>query len=259
MSKLADIERSFAACLQGKQSGIESYVLDDAQLGTQMRLEIYKSAYRIRLTKTIEQDHPVLCTYLGDDLFETLAAGYIESSPSTVTSLRYFCEALPIYLTNTAPFSGIPILAEIAAFERSLMSVFDAPDAEMAESTDLQVIRPDDWPRLSVTFHPSVQLFVTGWNTIESWQAIKKEEAPPAATQMDQQYWLIWRGRDRLTEFHSLQPDGYWFYDALQGGGDLSAACEALMEVVDESEISETTISYLKGWLDSGLIRALSC
>jgi hypothetical protein len=259
MSTLADIQRSFASYLQGGPANVAEHVIDDARLGTALRLEIYKSAYRIRLTKCIEGDHAVLCSYLGDELFELLAAGYIASCPSNHPSLRYFCERLPDYLRDTAPFSQTPILADIAAFERTLMSAFDAPDSPVAGKDSLQILPPEDWPNLRVRFHPSVHLFATQWNTVESWQALKQGEAPAAAGQNDQQHWLVWRGRDRLTEFRSLAPAGLWFYDALHKGGNLTRACEALLEILPEEEISASTVSYLTGWLESGLISAVSC
>jgi len=258
MSTLADIQRSFASYLQGNDTGVAEHVIDDERLGSRFRLEIYRSAYRIRLTKCIEGDHAVLCSYLGDELFELLAAGYIASCPSNHPSLRYFCERLPDYLRDTAPFSQTPILAEIAAFERTLMAAFDAPDSPVAGKDSLQTIPPEGWPNLRVCFHPGVRLFTTCWNSIESWQALKQEEAPPPAEQGDQQHWLVWRGRERLTEFRSLAPAGLWLYEALNSGGNLAMACDALLEVLPEDDISVTTVNYLSGWLESGLISTVS-
>ena len=257
MPTLAEIQRSFASFLRVGDDEVAEHVLDDAQLGHQFRLEIYKSAYRIRLTKCIEGDHPVLCSYLGDELFELMARGYISHCPSSHPSLRYFCERLPDYLKQTAPFSQTPILAEIAAFERTLMAAFDAPDSPVADKDSLQTIPPDDWPNLQVRFHPSVRLFTTQWNSIVSWQALKNEAIPPAALQTNEQHWLIWRGRDRLTEFRSLAPAGLWLYDAFRNGNNLATACEALLEILPEAEISESAVTYLAGWLESGLISAL--
>jgi len=259
MPTLADIQRSFASFLQGGEAGVAEHVIDDERLGTRFRLEIYQSAYRIRLTKCIEGDHPVLCAYLGDELFELLATGYIACCPSTHPSLRYFCERLPDYLRDTEPFSQTPILAEIAAFERTLMSAFDAEDSPVAGNESLQTIPPDDWPNLQLVFHPSVRLFASRWNTIESWQALKQGDEPPAAMQNDERHWLLWRGRDRLTEFRSLAPAGLCFYEALRSGGNLSMACEALLEILPENEISSSTVNYLTGWLESGLISTVSC
>ena len=259
MSTLADIQRSFAAFLQGGESDVAGHVMDDARLGTGFRLEIYRSAYRIRLTKCIEGDHPVLCSYLGDELFEVLAAGYIADCPSKHPSLRYFCERLPAYLRETAPFSRTPILADIAAFERTLMAAFDAADGPVAGKDSLQDIPAADWPDLRVVFHPGVRLFATRWNTIECWQALKQGTAPPAAAESEQQHWLVWRGRDRLTEFRSLAPAGLWLYDALQNGDNLATACEALLEILPEDAISASTVNYLAGWLASGLISTVSC
>jgi hypothetical protein len=74
----------------------------------------------------IDSENEMLGIYLGDDLFEQMVDGYIDSAPSQHPSLRFFGDRLPDYLQDTLPFSDHPILAEIASFERSLLNACDS-------------------------------------------------------------------------------------------------------------------------------------
>jgi len=105
MPRLTDLQQQFSDYLLSRNDDIAACIVDDKRLSKQTRLEIYKNAYAIRLTKCIETDHPMLGKYLGDELFETMATGYIHNHPSQTTSLRNYCDNLPGYLRQTEPFS----------------------------------------------------------------------------------------------------------------------------------------------------------
>ena len=168
MPELRDLQHRFMSFLQSQTGGVTAFVIGDETLDVATRLEIYRNAYASRLKKSIETDHPVLGSYLGDDLFERMASGYIAQCPSEVTSLRDYGNCLSDYLATTEPFSDTPILAEIARFERQLLFAFDAADAVCAGVEDLQSIAPEDWPGMRLEFHPSVCIFAAHWNSVES-------------------------------------------------------------------------------------------
>ena len=116
---LRQLQHAFMDYLNtGETASLQPQIVAQGKVATDTRMAIYRNAYRIRLTETIETDHEVLGLYLGDDLFDQMARGYIQQHPSTVPSLRDFCDALPAFLTQQMPFSEHPILADIAAFER---------------------------------------------------------------------------------------------------------------------------------------------
>jgi hypothetical protein len=203
MPGLRDLQHSFMNFLQSQTGDVAALVSGDETLDVATRLEIYRNAYSTRLMKSLETDHPVLGSYLGDDLFERMASGYIAQCPSEATSLRDFGEGLSDYLAATKPFSDNPILAEITRFERQLLFAFDAADAGCAGVEDLQSIAPEDWPGMRVELHPSVCVFTAHWNSVESWQALTAEHAPPRAEESTR-HWVLWRGVDRLTQFRAI-------------------------------------------------------
>ncbi len=255
MPSLIELQQQFSDYLLSRSENISTYIVDDKRVSKQVRLNIYKNAYVIRLTKCIETDHPMLGKYLGSKLFETMAIGYINDHPSHCTSLRYYCDDLPGYLDKTEPFALIPILADIATFERIMLDAFDAVGDKHATVEDLKSIEPDKWPTIKISFHSSVRMFTTCWNTVESWQALKDDHIPPRDKKGTQQYWLIWRGLDMLTQFKSLTNESYIMFNRFESGDSYADVCETLLSHIPEDTISELTLKYLFGWLNCGLIK----
>ncbi|MCZ6803257.1 MAG: DNA-binding domain-containing protein [Proteobacteria bacterium] len=257
MSRLSDIQQQFSDYLLSQSEAIADFIVEDERVNKQTRLEIYKNAYAIRLTKCIETDHPMLGKYLGDDLFETMAKGYINHHPSHYTSLRYYCDDLPGYLDNTEPFTSAPILTEIAAFERTMLDAFDTADDKRASVEDLKSIQAEKWPAIQIGFHSSVRVFTTCWNSVESWQALKDDNTPPEAIKDSPQYWLVWRGVDLLTQFRSLTNEGHILFNYFDSGANYADVCEVLLPHVPEHQISELSLAYIFEWLSSGLIKSI--
>ena len=114
MPSLLQIQQEFIALLKSGDRDIENRVIEQGQLSNAQRIDIYSSGYRLRLRGVIDSDHEILGLYLGDDLFDQMVNGYIDSKPSKHPSLRFFADQLPEYLKSTSPFQEHAILAEIA-------------------------------------------------------------------------------------------------------------------------------------------------
>ncbi len=265
---LKELQRQFLDYLQRQQleepHDMHQQVVDQGNITAVQRLEIYGNAYRIRLQKVIETDHPVLCAYLGDELFAQLLQGYLQVYPSRVRSLRYFCRQLPDYLSNTEPFSEHPILAEIAAFESLLLDSFDAPDRQRENFTAAQALPPEKWPTMRLRLHPSVQFFAAHWNSVESWQAIKAEKTPPGAGEIQLSsgeqgvlVWLVWRDRQRLTQFRSLDGAENALLSAIVSGHDFARLCEQLVNWYPQQQVAQQVVNYMQRWFADGLISGL--
>ncbi len=242
--------------LSGKGE-IAAHVLRQGKLSTQTRLHIYGNAYQARLHDTIDTDHPAIGVYLGDSLFELMVDNYRQQHASSYRSLRHFADALPHFLATQAPFCDNPQISELARFERLLMSAFDAADASRATLEQLRQFPVADWPALNLDFHPSVQLFESNWNAVEIWQAIKEEKTPPTP-QQGSTVWLVWRNKDLLTEFRHLGAAEFCMFKQFKGDGHFASACEALLDIESDDQVSAIAINTLMRWLDAGLVKGLS-
>ncbi|SER04372.1 hypothetical protein SAMN03080615_03702 [Amphritea atlantica] len=249
-------QQMMAALLAGDQA-ITEHIAGDQNLNAEQRLSIYQSGYRLRLREVIDNDHPVLGSYLGDDLFEQMVDGYIEAVPSRYRSLRHYCDPLPEYLQQDSFFSQYPHIAELAKFERSLLSSFDAPDRDTAAVSSLQQLPPEIWPQLQLRFHPSLQLFTSYYNSVEIWQAIKAEQRPPDPTPQPA-CWVIWRNRERLTEFRSAPPLEQRLIHSFFQGDNFTTAAELTAAEVGEATAAAELLNILVRWLELGWIAQLT-
>ena len=242
-------------------SDIKAHIASQGKVSTDTRLHIYRNAYQTRLRETLDTDHPITGLYLGDELFERMVAGYRELYPSRHQnlrhSLRHYADALPEFLATEAPFSESPQIAELARFERLLLSAFDAREARRTSREELQALPLDAWPGMTPIFHPSVYLFESEWNVVGVWQALKTEATPPPA-QQEPQAWLVWRNGDLLTEFRHVETVELCLFTQFRAGAPFAPACEALLELLPSSEVSGAAANALLGWLESGLIIALA-
>lgn len=259
MASLEKIQQEFMSLLQTNDRTIEQQVIQQGQLSNGQRVDIYRSAYRIRLRGVIDDDHEMLGLYLGDELFERLVDGYIDAMPSQHPSLRFFADKLPDYLRSTVPFAEHPILAEIAGFERALLNAFDSADAEPLSDQVLQQIPPENWPYLSFEFHPSLSFYQCNWNGIESWQSLKNTETPPTATFYEQNVmWAIWRGPAKLTEYKSVKKVERQILTSMQEGLRFAEVCDSMNEFLPEEEIAPALFTYISQWLQQGWVVAAS-
>lgn len=258
MPSLKDVQQEFMALLQDNDRQIESRVIKQGALNSSQRVDIYRNGYRIRLRGVIDSDHEMLSLYLGDELFEQLVEGYIDAAPSEHPSLRFFAERMPEYLSKTEPYSNYPILAEIAGFERVLLHTFDSADADTLDQTVLQQIPADAWPTLTFTMHPSIHFYPTHWNSIESWQHLKNDTAPPEANyNKTARMWAVWRGPEKMTEYKSLHEPEWLALQHIAQNKPFAEVCEALQSILTEEQIAPTLFSYISEWLKRGWVKSL--
>lgn len=251
---LSELQSQMMSYLTHSEMAIKEHIVDQGNVTKEMRLHIYKNAYFQRLKEVIDNDHQMLGLYLGDDLFDQMVEGYVNQYPSQVTSLRYYADHLPQFLSENEPFSSHPILAELTHFERLLLTAFDAKDVDIFRLEHLKDIKEDEWPTLIFRLHPSVQLAHYQFNTVESWQALKNEQAPEPAF-IQQSTWLLWRNLQRLTEFRSLSEEELGLFQLIINGQDFSTLCEYLVERSNGDEVTQLAFEYLQTWIQQGLFR----
>lgn len=239
--------------LSDREPNIAQQVEEHGGISRDARLHIYKNAYQMRLKETIDNDHQLLGLYLGDDLFDQMVDGYIKAYPSNNTSLRNFADLLPKFLANHTLFSNYPLIAELAHFERLLMVAFDAADSERFTRELLLEIPHEQWPDLVFRFHPSVQLTHFNFNTVETWQALKQEQAPASATQL-MSTWLLWRNKERLTQFRSISQQEQGLINMMLQGHNFADLCDALLSQTPEEDVSQLALNYLLTWIDDGIL-----
>lgn len=249
---LAMLQREFLSGIRGAGGSGLPGAIAPGRLSGQTGFGIYAHAYSARLREALENDHPVLGSYLGDELWSKLCVGYIATHPSRVRSLRDFGAGLPGYLEQTEPFAAHPVIAELAAFELGLLDSFDAADDGRAEWEELLGLAPEEWPELRVDFHPSLRLHAVAWNSVEIWRALKQGVEPPVAGAATGAGWALWRDEDCVTRFRSLDGRECAALASMQRGDSFGDLCQLLLAWLPGDEVPAVALGYLRSWCAEG-------
>lgn len=255
--QLRELQRDMQRHLLGDDSGVTSAIVNTPPLSAAERLAIYRNAYQVRLIDALHETYPVLHGLLGDEMWVELGRAFVAAHPSVFRSIRWYGRELAQFVGARAPYNDEPILSEVALLEWTLSEVFDAPDAEPLQRTALAAVEPAAWSELKFKFHPSLRRLELTWNTATVWKAMSADETPPrpaaAAAAIP---WLLWR-RDLQNYFRSMDGVEAAALDSALSGRNFGEICEALSDMLPESDIPPAAATLLGTWADSGLIVAL--
>ncbi len=225
-------------------------------------LKVYDHAYVARLLEVMGEDFPAVHTLLGDDAFADAAAAYVRGHPSTARSVRWLGGGFANWLGETAPWSDLPVVADMAAFEWGLGLAFDASDADALGSAALATVPPEAWPILTFDFHPELNTAVLHHDVAPFQQAVVREQDPVAAPEVipdGPQTWAFWRdGETCQVRYRALDTDEASGLALLRAGGDFQTFCETLAGFGDEDAAALRAAGFLRGWIEVGWITGLS-
>ncbi len=239
MTNLSALQRDFQAfILHGDSAALQT-------LSARSRPEIYAGAYIGRLTEVLAADYEVLARILGEDAFDSLARDYIAAHPSKARSARHFGAELPDFLDHHPLAKEYPPIADMARFEKALADAFDAEDADILSIADMAAIEPGLWPRLTFTFHPSVNRLELQHKVDGAWSGDDVEAGEPTR-------YLIWR-QDLVSMYRALDREAESLALAMAGAsfGDI---CLAVDQNDDPQMAAQIAATYLRTWIEHGLI-----
>ena len=215
------------------------------------RLAIYRNAYSSRLHEVLAHNFPMLQSSFNE-IWESLASGYIDTHPSRFVSIRNFGDRFPQWLQVQCPEQ--PWLHEFATFEWALGCAFDAPDEIALTSAAFASLTPSQWPQLRCGFAHYVHRLDLTTNAGRMYAAVAaSESAIEGRLASPPESWLIWR-RGLEACYRSMSALEALGFDALFGGCTFSEMCERLLEHCAEDEVPVQAASYLKRWIADELI-----
>jgi len=185
------------------------------------RLAVYQQAYLARLLEVLRELFPCLRFAVGDELFDGLAAGYIEQHPPASYTLGRLADHWVAYLDRTRPPDFGRFVVELAQLEQAIDEVFDGPGPER--------LPPFTFPEQAggefrlrlvpgfrlLAFEYPVSTYFTAW----------KQGQSPAWPPPQAQYVALMR-RDYIVRRHELTSTQYDLLARLAAGQSLGAALE---------------------------------
>jgi len=254
MTELASLQSLFQGhVVSGDDAAVPAFVGDSAA-SAEERLGVYYDAYRLRLLEVLRDDFPGLCGLMSADEFDALGLRYLDKHPSQHPNVRQFGRHLAGFFATDSNTARQPYLAEMARFEWARGLAFDAANADVHTLDEFGALPADDWPALTLRFHPSLQRSRFDWNIGPMWRAINAEEAVPQPVRLEQpEPWTVWR-RDITVYWRSLDEIEAGAMDLFAAGQDFAGVCAGLCEWLDAETVPATIAGLLNQWVTEGLI-----
>jgi hypothetical protein len=258
---MSDFARQQSDFQRGILTGDESVlaeILDSPKEKREVLFGVYKYAYGSRLVEAMRNDHKLLHSYLGDEMFDAMGHAYVAANPSHHPNLRWFSQDVPDFLGSTQPYSDHPVLSDLAALEKALNDAFDAEDAPPIALADMAGFAPEVWNDLRFHAHPSASRLDFSTNASAIWLALKADETPPDAEVLEQPCrLLIWR-KDVTPMFRELAVEEAMMWDEATNGIPFGVLCSMLATYDDPDGAAARGAGYLHGWVTAGLLAGVS-
>lgn len=139
-TSLAGVQQFMQAALMQTghaQQLVQDHIAPGARLNAAQHLAIYQRAYYARLLQCLQGQYKALCQALGPALFNDFAHQYLQQTPSRSATLALLGQDFAGYLQRTRPDADaaekegwIDFMVDLASFEWTLYTLFDAPGAE---------------------------------------------------------------------------------------------------------------------------------
>jgi len=257
--QLHDLQQNFMNYVLGEQSDMVDKIESTPALSAKGRLDIYATAYKLRLKEAITTDYDKLHSYLGDEQFDNLMERYIDKYPSHITNLRYYSISMAELLRDEVPFKQVPVLAELATIEAAFADSFDAEDHKFITINDLAALAPEAWGTLQIDFQKSVQTLAMEYNSFAIWKALSAEEKPPEPIKSEQAVmWVLWRRSDLVSHYRAMTEPEYVALNLAMQGEDFSAVCEKLLNFFSEEETPMKAVGFLQSWIQEEMLAGLN-
>lgn len=261
-----------------KLGAIDDVILPSTKQTSLDRVNVYAHGYWARLLHCLREDYPTLRAALGDDSFDAFAVGYLQTYPSQSYTLGKLGARFPQYLEDTSPQGEgsdewlVPLI-ELAALERSVSDIFDAPGGEtlgFLTPDELASIPASRRADLTLTPLPTFRLLRFRSEVNDYFTALRSSQQPMEVPLADLgETYLALSRREFVVRRHPLDREQFELLTSLAAGSSLGEALASLAEAnqLNHGRVDllgpgglspELVARWFTDWSRAGFFRRLS-
>ncbi|WP_051711075.1 HvfC/BufC family peptide modification chaperone [Andreprevotia chitinilytica] len=260
-NKLAQVQRFMQDVLLASDLGphateVDQYIAATPNLNAAQHLAIYQRAYLSRLLQCMQGQFKALNHALGPELFRDFASEYLREIPSSSPTLAKLGDGFTAWLKRNRPDAAqaekevwIDFMIELADFEWTLYTLFDAPGAEERGYATLQ-----DAGNPSLRLQPCIRLRRYRFPVSAYYQQVADEADPDFPLPSESDVALV-RSHYRIGIFNLL-PAQYVLLDRLAQLRPEQTLDDALAEAIKiiGPETQPPMQAWLRTWITAGLM-----
>jgi hypothetical protein len=236
------------------------------------RLEVYANAYYARLLECLRDEFPALVYAAGEEVFDGLAFGYLESYPPQSYTLSELSRRFAQCLEETRPrdeddADGSPswpdFMIDLVRLERCYSEVFDGPGTEqltLLRPDDVRDLSPDVWVQARLITVPCLRLLSLRYPVHEYATAVREKRDPELPDPVPT--WLAVSRINYIVRRWTLTRVQFELLGALIGGATVGLAIERAAKLAVESGesidcLAENLRDWFAEWSSAGFFRAI--
>lgn len=235
------------AIFKGKaqDSHPQSWIRAKQGFAPQEQLDVYVSAYRLRLIDVVAEDYPALAHYLGEDAFNALISEFVEREQPDHFNIARFADKLPGFIRKTRPEDVFA--HETCDLETHIAQLADAPETPVLTQEDFADITPERLLTAHLPPRAALQLLTFTYPVNAYFQAVMDGDNPTPPTP-ETSHMVVFRHQDGMWRM-DLDADEFALLEKLFAGQTVGAALEDL----DEGAAAHLT-DWFSRWIRNGLL-----
>lgn len=256
ITNLEHLQRLFQAAVLNNTQGITTQFKKQGRVHPGMGLEIYQTAYRLRLLETLRDTYAHTALYLGDSWFDSLGMQFIEEHPSVSHNIGLFGAPFSTFLRMQHPSD--PDVHELALLDWHLRRAFDGPDSDTLNVDALTTISVNAWDGVVFHFVPTLQCHTLQSNVVAIWQALNDLQTPPGVELFKQPVpVLTWR-KEFQPHFKTLTLEEFRVFELTRTQEEFGNVCQQVATDFPDSDTTALVGRCLLDWFQQGLISQIS-
>jgi putative DNA-binding protein len=253
-TRLAD----FAAALLCSDAGVPSGLVGPDGRPSQRRFNIYRNNVVAGLVSTLTAAYPAVSRIVGEEFFVAMARAYALKEPPDRPMMSEYGAGFADFIAGFEPAAVLPYLADVARIERAWVEAYHSAEAPPVDPVRLFEFAPEDRPHLRLLLHPSLRLVRSAFPALTIWQMNTKGGEPaPVDLASSSEDVLIVRPYAQV-ELRCLQPGGFAFVDAIDGGLSVLVSAERASSLDAEFDLSVNLSGLIEMDAIVGFIEAVS-
>jgi len=242
---------------------IEQIITRSKSLDSFSRLHVYGNAYYARLLECLGEEYPTVKHAAGEETFQAIAIGYLQSHPSKSYTLGELGKDFSNYLQEIRPEkdpdSNQPdwadFIVDLAILEKIYGEVFDGPGVEEVSLLDagkLQSISPEAWPGCRFEFAPCFRLLKLRFPIHEYVTAVRQQKQPQPP-EPEETYLAITR-RNYIVRRRAINRNQFLLLQSLFANTSIGESIEQLAgeHEIDASDFAELLQQWFSAWTAAG-------
>jgi len=213
-------------------------ITPSSRLSARERVDIYRQQFWLRHADSLAEDFPATKALLGA-AWPDFVRRYLGAHPPSTRSLRELGFRLPDFLAALVR-AEVPALArDMCRLECAYLEVFDAPDEEQLDPSDILGLAPEQWLSARLQLSGAVRLLELEQPVAELRRALRQGEASEAQSERaaaPRAVYLVVYRRELGVWDREIAPEAFRLLRRLLLGTPLAQACAESAAESPESE-----------------------